>query len=249
VKSIWYHSDERAYDETDPNLYSISAFPELALIETHWSEIAIELKQFIQEKDTEFSSNAYEGIKIEGSWSSITFMFWGFERSSGIYEKCPLLASHLKFIKGLVSISFSCLAPQSSITPHQGDTNAIARCHLGIEIPANLPICGLKVGNDERSWQEGKWVVFNDAYLHSAWNHSDKRRVLMIVDIMRPEYLIKKKSICSHVVADLIINNYLGKVIRNEGLLKRFKWCLLPLALIAISAYRPLRNMSRRILA
>lgn len=242
MKDIWYSAKGLPYPENDPNYYSVTDFPALVEIEKHWAEIKPELDSFIKEKDKSFEANAYQGITIEGKWNSLTYIFWGGIISTEFYKKCPVLCRFLKQQKGLAAISLSRFAPHSSITRHRGDTNAIIRCHLGIEVPATLPDCGIKVREEERGWEEGKWLLFNDACIHSAWNNSDKRRIVLIIDIIRPEFLKKRNSICSHILAYQLINN---KILRNKPYKDSsffVKKLLFGIVYFGLYLYRPLQN-------
>ena len=96
------------------------------------------------------------------------------------------------------------LEPQSKIKQHCGDTNAIIRIHLPIVVPKGLPECGLTVDGIEKEWQEGKVLMFNDAQQHSAKNESDERRIVLILDVIRPEFLTKKYEISARVINGLI---------------------------------------------
>jgi aspartyl/asparaginyl beta-hydroxylase (cupin superfamily) len=52
-------------------------------------------------------------------------------------------------------------------------------------VPEN---CGaLRVGNEERAWEEGKMLIFDDSIEHEAWNSSAKDRVILLFEIWRPE--------------------------------------------------------------
>lgn len=44
-----------------------------------------------------------------------------------------------------VALTFLLSPVGTSITPHNGDTNAHMRCHMGIKIPGKLPECGFQV--------------------------------------------------------------------------------------------------------
>jgi beta-hydroxylase len=35
-------------------------------------------------------------------------------------------------------------------------------------------------------WEEGKSLIFDDAFEHEAWNHSDKVRVVLFADFVKP---------------------------------------------------------------
>ena len=80
---------------------------------------------------------------------------------------------------------FSKLAGKARIPPHTGLINTRLICHLPLIVPAD---CGaLRVGSQQREWQEGKAFVFDDSMEHEAWNNSDQERVVLLFDIWRPE--------------------------------------------------------------
>ena len=79
---------------------------------------------------------------------------------------------------------FSRLARRTRIPPHHGQVNARLICHLPLIVP---PGCGLRVGNETRSWVEGETLIFDDSIEHEAWNNSDRTRVVLLFDIWRPE--------------------------------------------------------------
>jgi beta-hydroxylase len=53
-------------------------------------------------------------------------------------------------------------------------------------VPPHPEQCGIKVGGEVRHWTEGRSLIFDDTYAHSAWNESDRTRVVLFVDFMRP---------------------------------------------------------------
>jgi aspartate beta-hydroxylase len=80
---------------------------------------------------------------------------------------------------------FSLLAPNTAIPPHAGVINGRLTVHLPLIVPEN---CGaLKAGDEAREWQEGRCLIFDDSFVHEAWNHSDRLRVVLIFDIWHPE--------------------------------------------------------------
>ena len=132
------------------------------------------------------------------SWKTSNFIFW----SKKVDENCSKIPETLKIflqIPGLTSMAISVLDADSHIKPHHGDTNAILRCHLGLHIPASSPTTALKVEDEIKGWEEGKLMIFCDAWKHEAWNKSDKPRYVLIFDVIHPAYLKNKKAICSNV--------------------------------------------------
>lgn len=78
---------------------------------------------------------------------------------------------------------FSLLKPKTRIPPHCGVSNARLVTHVPLVVP---PGCGFRVGNDIRTWEEGKAWVFDDTIEHEAWNDSDLPRAILMFDIWHP---------------------------------------------------------------
>ena len=38
-----------------------------------------------------------------------------------------------------------------------------------------------------RPWEEGKCMIFDDAYEHETWNHTKEERVVLLFDLWHPE--------------------------------------------------------------
>jgi aspartyl/asparaginyl beta-hydroxylase (cupin superfamily) len=49
------------------------------------------------------------------------------------------------------------------------------------------PDCSLRVGNGTRAVELGKAMIFDDSIEHEAWNGSDQTRVILLLEIWRPE--------------------------------------------------------------
>lgn len=214
MSKVWYASSGKWYhEEGEPVFFNPHDFNWAVDIENHWNDIKPEVDNLVKETDKEFTSNSYVGLTKGDSWSSYTFLFWKIHsRKERLGNKCPVLYKYLQQVPGLVSFSLSRLAPHSTVEPHRGDTNAVMRCHLGIEVPAGLPECGLQAGAEQQAWGEGKWLFFNDAFKHSAWNHTDKRRIVLIMDVIRPEFLSKKRRICANIRARHFVLQITNKV-------------------------------------
>ena len=123
-----------------------------------------------------------------GRWDKLFFAQRG-RLIPAMEELCPLTMAALRQVPGAAglpegNLCASILAPGTQLHPHCGPTNVRLRAHLGLEVP---PECGLKVAGRERSWSVGEWLVFDDSFEHSAWNHSSRRRVVLIVDVWHPQ--------------------------------------------------------------
>lgn len=78
---------------------------------------------------------------------------------------------------------FSMLKPRTRIPPHHGYTNTKLVVHLPLVIP---PGGHLKAGEVARTWTEGECLIFDDSFLHEAWNGSDRMRAVLIFEVWHP---------------------------------------------------------------
>jgi len=204
-----YFIHESNYYGHQPAYYDRSFFPQAALLEENWMMIKEEM---LGAEDLTLSSPAYNPNQAKGAdkWKMIIFYnyLWKKEKNCKKYPQTYLL---LKQIKGLTFAALNLLEPGGDVNPHHGDTNTTVRCHLGIDIPAPLPVCGLEVNSEQRGWQNGKTVLFNDAHLHRAWNHSGHNRYVFVVDIIRPEYYNQRHWICAGVLGALSVKTIQSK--------------------------------------
>lgn len=200
--SFLHEKDTSVVDETyfNPNDFEWSE-----MLEKSSETIRQEILNFLNQNQKEVKPYfATAMMNAPEKWKSLSFYFWSVAMSKNAIFNCPKIISLLKQIPNLVSASVSIMEPYSEIKPHYGDTDAIYRCHLGIEIPGGLPNCGFRVGYEDRAWENGKLLIFNDAAYHKAWNNTDKRRVILLFDIIQPEYANQKKWICAKVRGNIL---------------------------------------------
>ncbi|MCA0422780.1 MAG: aspartyl/asparaginyl beta-hydroxylase domain-containing protein, partial [Proteobacteria bacterium] len=99
---------------------------------------------------------------------------------------CPETWRILQKIPGLKSAMFSIFEPGKHLKPHRGPYNGVLRLHLGLKVPAARDKVAIRVLDQVCHWDEGKVLIFDDAYEHEAWNHSDEVRVVLFVDFVKP---------------------------------------------------------------
>lgn len=100
------------------------------------------------------------------------------------FPRTARVLDSLPGFRGTAHAYFSVLAPHSHIKPHCGPINAWLRCHLGVLVPNG---CRMRVGDETRPMQEGKCLLFDDAFEHEVWNDSDRDRLMLIVDFWHPD--------------------------------------------------------------
>jgi aspartyl/asparaginyl beta-hydroxylase (cupin superfamily) len=127
----------------------------------------------------------------QGEWAAAYLWAYG-EKVDQICRCCPETTRLLSSIPGVSQFGvalFSALAPHSRIAPHHGVTNAMLRCQLPLRVPDG---CKLKVGDHEVDQQAGRCIIFDDSFLHSAWNDSDEARFVLLFDFFHPDLTSKE---------------------------------------------------------
>lgn len=140
--------------------------------------------------------------KTDGNLAVTGFMFWK-SRFDHMIVKGQDLFNHFKDIPGVVTVGINMMHPHTHLKPHYGDSDAIYRIHIPIDIPAQLPECGITVDGITKPWLENELLVFCDAYLHEAWNRTDKMRIIIILDVMREDFLSQTDKICAIVLSTM----------------------------------------------
>lgn len=127
---------------------------------------------------------------LDGSLDWSACFLWEYGRpNEPVLERCPQTAAvlgrlPLARIEGRApNAFFSMLRPQAHIPPHTGVTNTRAIVHLALDVP---PGCLFRVGGETRPWVEGQAFAFDDTIDHEAWNPSDQRRAVLILDTWNP---------------------------------------------------------------
>lgn len=124
-------------------------------------------------------------LTTDDRWKAYFFYGYGFKVAANC-KQCPVTARMLESIPGMKTAFFSVLTPGKSIPPHRGPFRGLLRYHLAVKVPSPENACAIRVGGIERNWQEGKSLLFDDTYVHEAWNKANSERVVLFVDVMRP---------------------------------------------------------------
>lgn len=241
MQKLWFSIFDFSfnYKGNEPSFISAEGFDWAKELSGNVEKIREELAAYLQKKklDSYFNSSM---VSQKGTWKTIALKTWSIELYKNQTE-FPFTTALLNKYPQIISASFNLLEPESSILPHCGDTNAIYRCHMGLEIPAPLPDCGFKVNAEERSWEYGKWLIFMDAYRHEAWNNTKKPRYIFLMDVLRDEFKPKKNRVVSTVLTSLFLQKRLEKyrflaAFHHPTLAKIATKSLRPFALMATKA-------------
>ncbi|GMH69964.1 hypothetical protein TrVE_jg2339 [Triparma verrucosa] len=132
----------------------------------------------------------------KGSWNVFYLSLGSVMDFSSNRSLCPKTCEILESIPGIYGHSFfSCLAPNSHITKHNGPTNKKLRCFFPLICQDNAR---LRVGSVENvPLKKGKVLIWDDSFEHESWNDDDSSRITLIFDVWHPETTVKERKFLS----------------------------------------------------
>lgn len=173
----------------DGAFFEAQHFPWVGLLETNWKTIRAELDNLLKDVYSipNFQDISTDQISItqDNLWKTYFLYGYGYKAEQNCL-RCPETTRLVEQIPGMKTAFFSILLPHKTIPEHRGPYKGLLRYHLGLKVPAAAEQCGICVGGEVRHWQEGKSLIFDDTFPHSAWNNTDEIRVILFVDFIRP---------------------------------------------------------------
>lgn len=187
-------------------------FPWYEVLEARTDVIRAELESVLDD-DSAFESflkvkpgldiaQALTGTRGNPKWDAFFFYRHG-KRYDSNCVRCPQTAAALDAVP-LVRLPghapeclYSKLTPGSHIRPHRGVTNTRVVTHLPLIVPGDG---ALRVGGEDHEWQPGRCITFDDTFLHEAWNHSERTRVVVLLDSWNPYMTDIEIAACSDLV-------------------------------------------------
>lgn len=145
--------------------------------------------------------NQFAELNNSPNWSAY-HLYKNGELQEDNAAKCPKTMELLKGAPQPIQLNrtpsamFSLLKPKTHIPPHVGVSNVRLVTHIPLIIPNG---CGFRVGNQTRTWELGKAMIFDDTIEHEAWNYSDKLRVVLIFDIWHPHLSMAEREMITQM--------------------------------------------------
>lgn len=173
----------------NPCVYDNGQFPWVREIEREWPLIRAELDRLLLRKDElpAFHDIApgVAAISRDNDWKTFLLTAYGLTSEHAI-ALCPQTWRIMRNIPGLITVMFSIFEPGKYLKPHRGPYNGVLRLHLGLIVPEPRDQLAIRVGSQVCHWEEGKALIFDDAYEHEAWNRTSQPRVVLFVDFEKP---------------------------------------------------------------
>jgi aspartyl/asparaginyl beta-hydroxylase (cupin superfamily) len=184
------------------NFYEVDEVcPELKYIYENLSVIQDDVKKVRREEWTDWPETKLYDKKSD-IWNIYPFTAFDVVVKENC-RRCPNVWKFLQRLPGLKVALLSRLGPNTKLNTHQGwgkHSNNVIRCHFGLDVPYG---CYISVQNKEEEeddkeeiqiQKQNKWLLFDDSRYHYAHNPTDKERIVLIVDIERPEHIAKGNS-------------------------------------------------------
>ncbi len=177
-------------------------FPWAAELEANAHIIIEEFEQQLlknQKEESSSSSALFSGdsawqSKVMGTgWSAFRLQRLGEWNTKNCEEfpKTYNLLRELDIPTAVRGVCFARQTPGSGVAPHTDGRNFILTSHLGLKIPEG---CWIKVGEETKSWTEGKLTTLDTSFEHSTGNKSDQDRHVLIIDFWHPELSEAERS-------------------------------------------------------
>jgi beta-hydroxylase len=166
---------------------SANLFPELQALTNAWPiirEEAISMRE--QERIAAAKSNNDAGFNsfFKTGWKRFYLKWYDAQHpSAAIY--CPKTVAILRAIPSVKAAMFAELPPGAKLNPHRDPYAGSLRYHLGLVTP-NDDACYINVDGAPYSWRDGECVMFDETYIHEAYNKTEVNRIILFCDVERP---------------------------------------------------------------
>lgn len=165
--------------------HHVDNFPELKLLEDNWQTIRDEAlvlyeNGYIASKDDLPASSFYKNNR----WTSFYLKNYDSDIPSA-YELAPRTMALIDQVPTMHLALFACLNPGKEIKKHHDPFAFTLRYSLGLSTP-NSDESGIVVDGVDYKWADGESILFDETFLHSAYNNSHKPRIILMTDVERP---------------------------------------------------------------
>lgn len=166
-------------------ILDIKNFPELKVIEDNWQVIQEEAMNlynlgYISTHDDLPASSFYK----DNRWKSFYLKVYKNQIPSA-YQYAPKTMALIDQVPSMNIALFAVLMPGKTINQHHDPFSYTVRYSLGLSTP-NSDDCGIVVDKHDYKWKDGDSIIFDENYLHNAYNHTNTPRLILMTDVDRP---------------------------------------------------------------
>ncbi|MCB1050135.1 MAG: aspartyl/asparaginyl beta-hydroxylase domain-containing protein [Acidobacteria bacterium] len=113
------------------------------------------------------------------------YLKWYDQPHASAAALCPKTCALLAEIPQVKAAAYTLLPPGSVLGAHRDPYAGSLRYHLGLKTP-NSDACAIVVDGQTYGWRDGEGVVFDETFIHEAYNRTDITRLILFCDIERP---------------------------------------------------------------
>lgn len=219
VPKIWYH-EKGGYTGQNPPYYDLNGVPWFDKLQQNLPDIKQKVAALLKTEGVDIQHYYNPALVRNGWWGGLLFLDWRMRNEETI-DKGKEVFAYFRDIPGLVNLTVSILKPNTRLHGHCGYTDAVYRIHLPVYIPAGLPECGMTVAGITKTWTDGELLPFCDAHYHEVWNNTNEPRIIMIMDVLKEEFLPQIDKICADALYDIRLQK---QVLKSKNLQKIAKW-------------------------
>ncbi len=163
----------------------VTDFPELALLQDNWQVIREEALALYSEGQIAIRGDLPgSSFYRDNRWKSFYLKIYDNNLPSA-WALAPKTRALIEQIPGMNLALFAVLMPGKRLGAHHDPFAFTLRYSLGLSTP-NDERCGLMVNGEPYIWRDGDGIVFDETFLHSAYNDTEVPRIILMTDIDRP---------------------------------------------------------------
>ena len=183
-------------------LLNVDDIDDLKILRDNWEVIRDEAMQLSEDGQIKASAKLNDlGFNsfFRNGWTRF-YLKWYDDYMPSAKQHCPNTIEILKQTTSIKAAMFACLPAGAMLNKHRDPYAGSLRYHLGLVTP-NSDDCYILVDGQKHSWRDGEDVLFDETFIHEAYNKTDQPRIIFFADVHRP-MRIKLVDKFNHWVSD-----------------------------------------------
>jgi len=168
-------------------LLNVNDIDDLQILRDNWQVIRDEALQLSSDGKIKASTGLNDaGFNsfFRAGWTRF-YLKWYDDYLPSANAQCPKTVELLKQTPSVKAAMFAALPPDAKLNRHRDPYAGSLRYHLGLITP-NSDDCYILVDGNKHSWRDGQDVLFDETFIHEAYNKTDQHRIILFADVHRP---------------------------------------------------------------
>lgn len=186
-------------------ILNVDDLDDLKILRENWEVMRDEAMQLAEDGQIKASATLNDmGFNsfFRNGWTRF-YLKWYDDYMPSANTQCPKTVEILKRTPSIKAAMFASLPPGGVLNQHRDPYAGSLRYHLGLVTP-NSDDCYILVDGVRHSWRDGKDVLFDETFIHEAYNKTDKQRIILFADVHRP-MRFKPIDKMNHWISDHIL--------------------------------------------